>query len=81
MRGSSPLGPVPDGPQRLEARKLIVGQPKVVLEAGEELAVVSRSLGHANISTPADVYAHITPALMERSAARMDAILGHEATA
>lgn len=48
----------------------------LMLEDGEELAVISRSLGHANISTTADVYAHLTPAMLERSAARMDAILG-----
>ena len=46
-----------------------------MLEAGENLAVVSRSLGHANLSTTADVYSHITPSMQERSAARMDAIL------
>jgi integrase len=47
----------------------------LMLEDGEELAVISRSLGHANLSTTADVYAHLTPAMLERSAARMDAIL------
>jgi integrase len=44
-------------------------------EDGEELAVLSRSLGHANLSTTADVYSHLTPTMLERSAARMDAIL------
>jgi integrase len=48
----------------------------LMLEAGEELAIVSRTLGHADLSTTADVYAHLTPAMLERSAARMDAILG-----
>jgi integrase len=52
----------------------------LLLEAGEDLAVISRSLGHANFSTTADVYAHLTPAMLERSAARMDAILGRRAT-
>lgn len=47
----------------------------LMLGAGEELAVVSRSLGHADLSTAADVYAHLTPAVQERSAARMDVIL------
>lgn len=47
----------------------------LMLEAGEELAIVSRSLGHADLSTTADVYAHLTPAMLERSAARMDGIL------
>ena len=51
-----------------------------MLEDGEELGVISRSLGHANLSTTADVYAHLTPAMLERSAARMDAILGWRAT-
>jgi integrase len=48
----------------------------LMIEAGEELAVVSRTLGHADLSTTADVYAHLTSAMLERSAARMDAILG-----
>jgi integrase len=39
-------------------------------------AIVSRSLGHADLSTTADIYAHLTPAIQERTAARMDAILG-----
>ncbi len=37
---------------------------------------MSRILGHADLATTADVYAHLTPAMLERSAARMDAILG-----
>jgi site-specific recombinase XerD len=53
----------------------------LMLEDGEELAVISRSLGHSNISTTADVYAHLTPAMLERSAARMDAILGRRSEA
>jgi len=47
----------------------------LMLEDGEDLAVVSRSLGHSNLSTTADTYAHITPAMQTRSAARMDRIL------
>ena len=47
----------------------------LMLEDGEELAVIARTLGHSNISTTADVHAHLTPAMLERSAARMDAIL------
>ena len=53
----------------------------LMLEDVEELAVISRSLGHATISTTADVYAHLTPAMLERSAARMDAILGRRSEA
>ena len=47
----------------------------LLLEDGEELAVISRTLGHSQISTTADVYAHLTPATLERTAARMDALL------
>ena len=47
----------------------------LMIEDGEDLAVVSKSLGHANLSTTADIYAHLTPAMQERSATRMDVIL------
>lgn len=50
------------------------------LEDGEELAVISRMLGHANFSTTANVYAHVTPASLQRSADRMDAILRRRAS-
>lgn len=45
------------------------------LEAGEELANVSKILGHADLSTTADLYAHLTPTIARRAADRMDAIL------
>ena len=48
----------------------------LLLEDGEELGVVSRILGHAAVSTTANVYAHLKPAMLERSVARMDTILG-----
>jgi integrase len=48
----------------------------LMLEDGEELVVVSRSLGHSDLSTTADVYAHLTNRMQERAAARMDSILG-----
>ncbi len=48
----------------------------LMLEDGEDLAVVSRSLGHTDLSTTAEVYAHLTPAMLERAAARMDRIIG-----
>jgi integrase len=46
----------------------------LLLEDREELGVVSLILGHSQIATTADVYAHLTPAMLERSGARMDAI-------
>lgn len=53
----------------------------LLIEQGEELAVVSRLLGHANLSTTADVYAHLTRGMQQRAADRMDAILGRSAEA
>jgi integrase len=47
----------------------------LMLEAGEDLTVVSRALGHTTIATTADVYAHVTPAMLDRAAERMDGIL------
>jgi integrase len=49
------------------------------LEQGEELAVVSRILGHASIATTADVYGHLTDAMLGRAAERTDVILGRRA--
>ncbi len=47
----------------------------LMIEGGEDLAVVSRILGHSTIATTADVYAHLTPAMLDRAAERMDGIL------
>ncbi len=46
------------------------------LEAGAELFEVSRALGHADLSTTANVYAHYTDAMATRTAERMSGILG-----
>jgi site-specific recombinase XerD len=46
-----------------------------MIEDGEELAVISKTLGHSNISTTVDVYSHLTLTMLERSATRMDGIL------
>jgi site-specific recombinase XerD len=40
----------------------------LLLEDGEELAVISRTLGHSNITTTANIYAHLTPAMLEWTA-------------
>jgi len=45
------------------------------LEAGEELANISKMLGHSNLATTADLYAHLTPQTQDRMAERMDRIL------
>jgi integrase len=46
------------------------------LEQGEELAVVSRILGHASITTTANVDGHLTDAMLGRAADRTDVVLG-----
>ncbi len=46
------------------------------LEAGAELFEVSRALGHTDIGTTANVYAHFTEAMADRMADRMAGILG-----
>jgi integrase len=48
----------------------------LMIESGEDLGVVSRILGHADLATTADVYAHLTPAMLDRAADRMEAMLG-----
>lgn len=48
----------------------------LALEAGEDPATVSRALGHTSVATTADVYMHVTPAMREGLARRMDAVLG-----
>ena len=48
----------------------------LAIEAGEPLEAVSRALGHTRLATTADVYAHWTPAMQDRLAQRMDAVLG-----
>lgn len=47
------------------------------LERGEDLATVSRILGHASITTTANVYGHLTDAMLDQDAERMDGILRH----
>ena len=47
----------------------------LLIEAGEELAVVSRLLGHSDFGTTANIYAHLTSSMERRAADRMDAVL------
>jgi integrase len=47
----------------------------LMIESGEDIAVISKILGHATLATTADIYAHLTPATSQRVADRMDAIL------
>lgn len=48
----------------------------LAIEAGEDIAVVSRALGHASVAITADTYMHVTPAMQDRLAQRMEEALG-----
>jgi site-specific recombinase XerD len=47
----------------------------LLLEDGEELANVSKLLGHSSLATTADFYGHLNPGISKRAAERMGAIL------
>jgi hypothetical protein len=44
-------------------------------ETGEEVANVSKLLGHSSLATTADFHGHLTPGIGKRAAKRMGAIL------
>ena len=46
-----------------------------LLEAGEDLFVVSRILGHQSVATTASFYSHVQPSMLKRSADRMDEVM------
>jgi integrase len=47
----------------------------LMLEAGDDIAAISKSLGHSTIATTVDTYAHLSRRMSEQSAERMDRIL------
>jgi integrase len=49
-----------------------------LLEAGEDLFVVSRVLGHTSVATTASFYGHVRPLMLRRSADRMDELLSRQ---
>jgi site-specific recombinase XerD len=46
-----------------------------LLDAGEEIAVISKMLGHADHSTTVDVYSHLSTERSRVAAARIDSLL------
>lgn len=46
-----------------------------LLGAGEDLFVVSRILGHTSVATTASFYGHVQPAMLRKSADRMDELM------
>lgn len=61
------------GPQRFHDLRHCAAT--LAIEAGVPLEVVGAMLGHASISTTADIYSHITAPLLEDAAARIAAAL------
>jgi integrase len=47
----------------------------LLLSAGEELAVISKMLGHADYATTVDVYSHLSAERSKVAAARIDGLL------
>jgi len=47
----------------------------LLLEAGEDLATVSKLARHSSYSVTADIYGHLTKTMQDRAADKMDAIL------
>jgi integrase len=47
----------------------------LLLDAGEEIAVISKMLGHADYSTTVDVYSHLSRERSRVAAARIDSLL------
>ncbi len=50
----------------------------LMLESGVDLKTVSTALGHSTIRVTADTYAHVSPAMLQSAAARLDRIIGGE---
>jgi integrase len=48
----------------------------LLLTGGEELAVISKVLGHSDYGTTLKVYAHLDPKRAKAAAGRIDAALG-----
>ncbi|MDP9330506.1 MAG: tyrosine-type recombinase/integrase [Actinomycetota bacterium] len=47
----------------------------LALEGGVRLDVVSHQLGHANVATTANIYAHVSPAAAAEAAEKIAAIM------
>lgn len=47
----------------------------ILVERGEELAVISKVIGHSTASTTLDTYGHLTTGMSRRVADRMDMVI------
>ena len=64
----------PGGLPRCRFHRLRHAYATIMLGAGVDLAIVSKSLGRSNLGTTAHAYAHLTAGMAEQSAAKMDAL-------
>jgi integrase len=48
----------------------------LMLERGVDLKTVSTALGHSTIRVTADTYAHVSPAMLQSAASRLDEAIG-----
>jgi integrase len=53
-------------------------QASVLLQSGQSIVLVSKRLGHASVSTTADIYAHIAPGWQKEAAQRFAAVMRGE---
>jgi integrase len=51
----------------------------LMLESGIDLKTVSQALGHSTIRITADTYAHVTPAMQQSAAERLDGVISGRA--
>jgi site-specific recombinase XerD len=57
-------------------RSYIASSTASMVTGCADLFTVSRMLGHPSLSTTANVYGHVTPAMLRKTAELMDAALG-----
>ncbi len=51
------------------------GFATLLLDAGEDMKIVSDMLGHADIRTTLNIYTHVTRQMQQRAAGKLDALL------
>jgi integrase len=61
---------------RIRVHDLRHSTASILLEAGTHPKVVQDLLGHSTVRLTLDTYSHVTPALHEQAARKMDALLG-----
>lgn len=75
-----------------QASLVVVGLPRqrfhdlrhstvtILVERGEELAVISKVIGHSTVSTTLDTYGHLTAGMSQRVADTMDVVIRRPAS-